>query len=43
MNYYFPYTNMPATSTGLLSKIFKNGINWGTILTNTQKKKFIIS
>ena len=27
MNYYFPYTNMPATSTGLLSTIFKNGIN----------------
>ena len=43
MNYYFPYTNMPATSTGLLSKIFKNGINWGTILTNTQKTLNIVN
>jgi len=43
MNYYFPYTNMPTTSTGLLSKIFKNGINWSTILTNTQKTLNIVN
>ena len=32
-----------ANTTGLLSKIFKNGINWSTILTNTQKTLNIIN
>ena len=49
MNYYMPYTNINPyltslpTKTGLLNKIFKNGINWGTILTNTQKTLNIIN
>ena len=47
MNYYFPYGTMPyagtATKTGLLSKIFKNGLNWSTILTNTQKTLNIVN
>ena len=47
MNYYFPYGTMPyienATKTGLLSRIFRNGINWGTILTNTQKTLNIVN
>ena len=43
MNYYYPYMNIPTSSTGLLSKIFKNGINWSTILTNTQKTLNIVN
>ena len=47
MNYYFPYGTMPyietATKTGLLSRIFKNGINWSSILTNTQKTLNIVN
>lgn len=47
MNYYIPFTNPYATTTpvktGLLSKIFKNGMNWGNILTNTQKTLNIIN
>ena len=47
MNYYFPYGTMPyvetAAKTGLLSRIFKNGINWSTILTNTQKTLNIVN
>ena len=47
MNYYFPYGTMPyieqATKTGLLSKIFRNGINWSTILSNTQKTLNIVN
>lgn len=47
MNYYFPYGTMPyienATKAGLLSRIFRNGINWGTILTNTQKTLNIVN
>jgi len=35
--------NIPTSSTGLLSKIFKNGINWSTILTNTQKTLNIVN
>ncbi|MBP3919937.1 MAG: hypothetical protein J6D28_00035 [Bacilli bacterium] len=45
MNYYMPFTpyiSAPA-KTGLLSGIFKNGINWGSILTNTQKTLNIIN
>lgn len=43
MNYYnpyfgTPYINMPhTTSGGLFSNLFKNGINWSSILTGTQK------
>ena len=47
MNYYLPYTNIPyvtnTTKTGILSSIFKNGINWGTILSNTQKTLNIVN
>lgn len=47
MNYYLPYGNMPylanTAKTGLLSKIFRNGINWSTILTNTQKALNIVN
>lgn len=46
MNYYFPYSNIPmstSTNAGLLSKIFKNGINWSTILSNTQKTLNIVN
>ena len=44
MNYYMPFNNyVPASSTGLLSKIFKGGLNWSTILTNTQKTLNIIN
>ena len=46
MNYYLPYT-MPyienAPKTGLLSKIFKNGINWSSFLSNTQKTLNIVN
>ena len=42
MNYYMPFVPQ-ANTTGLLSKIFKNGINWSTILTNTQKTLNIIN
>ena len=45
MNYYLPFNTIPyeTASTGLLSKIFKNGINWSSILTNTQKTLNIIN
>ncbi len=45
MNYYFPFNSIPyeTQSTGLLSRIFKNGINWSSILTNTQKTLNIIN
>ena len=46
MNYYMPFnTYIPQAqaSTGLLSKIFRNGINWSTILSNTQKTLNIIN
>ena len=46
MNYYFPYGTIPyieGTKTGLLSRIFRNGINWSTILTNTQKTLNIVN
>lgn len=46
MNYYLPYT-MPyienAKTKGLLSKIFKNGINWSSFLSNTQKTLNIVN
>ncbi|MGM9849499.1 MAG: VrrA/YqfQ family protein [Bacilli bacterium] len=47
MNYYFPYGTIPyieqTAKTGLLSKIFKNGINWSSILSNTQKTLNIVN
>lgn len=47
MNYYFPYANIPMASTpartGLLSRIFGNGINWSSILTNAQKALNIVN
>ena len=49
MNYYNPYMNfsptaaIPAAKTGLLSGLFKNGLNWGAILSNTQKTLGIVN
>jgi len=49
MNYYMPFTNISPyipslpKKTGLLSGIFKNGINWSSILSNTQKTLNIIN
>jgi hypothetical protein len=49
MNYYnpymnfYPYATMPAAKTGLLSGLFKGGLNWGSILTNTQKTLGIVN
>lgn len=45
MNYYLPFNTIPyeTQSAGLLSRIFKNGINWSSILTNTQKTLNIIN
>lgn len=47
MNYYFPYGAIPyvenTAAKGLLGRIFKNGINWSSILTNTQKTLNIIN
>ena len=47
MNYYMPYGITPyiegTKNVGLLSRIFKNGINWSTILTNTQKTLNIVN
>ena len=50
MNYYFPYNmgypmvNVPrASSTGLFSRIFRNGINWSGILNGTQRTLNIIN
>lgn len=45
MNYYMPFNTIPyeTANTGLLSRIFKNGINWSSILTNTQKTLNIIN
>ncbi len=49
MNYYFPYNmgypmlNAPRASTGLFSRIFRNGINWSGILNGTQRTLNIIN
>jgi len=47
MNYYLPYGMMPYVENtekiGLLSRIFRNGINWSTILSNTQKTLNIVN
>lgn len=44
MNYYNPYFGYPymsaptsSASTGLFGSLFKNGLNWSTILSGTQK------
>lgn len=47
MNYYMPYFNMypnmvstiatAGASRGIFSKLLGGGLNWGSILTNTQK------
>ena len=52
MNYYMPYFNMvpsaitpmigSSTSKGFFSKLL-NGINWGSILNNTQKTLGIVN
>lgn len=47
MNYYYPYGTMPyiqnTSNIGLLSRIFKNGINWGSILSNAQKTLNVVN
>ena len=46
MNYYLPYMAPyieNTAKTGLLSKIFKNGINWSSFLSNTQKTLNIVN
>lgn len=45
MNYYMPFNTIPyqPENIGLFSRIFKNGINWSSILTNTQKTLNIIN
>lgn len=45
MNYYLPFNSIPyeTQGTGILSRIFRNGINWSTIFTNTQKTLNIIN
>lgn len=46
MNYYIPYGNIPyniPAKTGILSGIIKKGINFSSILTNTQKTLNIIN
>lgn len=50
MNYYPYYSYFPASiptsapaATGLFSRLFRNGINWGSIVNNTQKTLNIIN
>ena len=45
MNYYLPFNTIPyeTKGVGLFSRLFKNGINWSSILTNTQKTLNIIN
>ncbi len=45
MNYYLPFNTFPyeTQATGLFSRLFRNGINWSSILTNTQKTLNIIN
>ena len=46
MNYYNPYFfpyQAPAASTGILSRIFGNGINMSSILSGTQKTLGIVN
>lgn len=46
MNYYFPYQTIPYINNqkvGLLSSIFKNGINWKSIISNTQKTLNVVN
>jgi len=47
MNYYYPYGTMPyiqnTSNIGLLGRLFKNGINWSTILSNAQKTLNVVN
>lgn len=50
MNYYPYYSYLPTAipssapaATGLFSRLFRNGINWGSIVNNTQKTLNIIN
>lgn len=49
MNYNYPFYNFipsggsAAKSAGILGGIFKNGINWSSILNNTQKTLGVIN
>lgn len=50
MNYYnpyfslYPYASVPtSTGTGLLSGLFRNGFNFSSILTNTQKALNVVN
>lgn len=50
MNYYPYYSYFPTAipssapaATGLFSRLFRNGINWGSIVNNTQKTLNIIN
>ena len=48
MNYYnpyfgYPYMRAPVTSGGFLSKIFKGGFNWSSLLSGTQKTLNIVN
>lgn len=47
MNYYYPYETMPyiqnTSNIGLLGRLFKNGINWSTILSNAQKTLNVVN
>ena len=50
MNYYNPYFSYPymstvssATNGGLFSKLLGKGINWGSILSGTQKTLNIVN
>lgn len=50
MNYYPYYSYLPNSiptsaprTAGLFSRLFRNGINWGSIINNTQKTLNIIN
>jgi len=45
MNYYLPYQSpyFEPQKIGLFNKIFKNGINWSSFLSNTQKTLNIVN
>lgn len=45
MNYYLPFNTIPyeTANPGLFTRLFKNGINWSSLLTNTQKTLNIIN
>lgn len=48
MNYYYPYFSYPyanvgSSNGGLFSKLLGRGINWGSILSGTQKTLNIVN